>query len=231
MQRLIQHELLDDLPPQDRRAQRSRRDLRRLNAWMRHGGIMADALQRSLNGSGGRQIVELGSGDGHFLLRVARCLSGRWPGADATLVDRLDVFDPRLRSRFEQLGWRVHPEVAEAINWLRPEPKSEADAIFSNLFLHQFDDRQLAELLRLASRSARVVIALEPRRSRLARFCSRFVRLAGCGPVTQHDAPVSVKAGFAGRELTALWPEDAGWECIERPAGLFSHLFLARRKG
>ena len=108
MERLVQPELLDELSPRDRRALRSRRDLRRLNLWMGHGGIMADVLQDNLNGRDTRHIVELGSGDGHFLLRVARCLHGRWPGADATLVDRLDVFDPRLRDRFDRLGWRAH---------------------------------------------------------------------------------------------------------------------------
>ena len=37
------------------------------------------------------------------------------------------------------------------------------------------------------------------------------------------------RAGFAGRELSALWPDEAGWQLDERPAAPFSHLFVARR--
>ena len=45
MKRIIEPELLDTLPPDDPRAVRSRRDLRRVNAWMRNHAIMARALQ------------------------------------------------------------------------------------------------------------------------------------------------------------------------------------------
>jgi hypothetical protein len=47
--------------------------------------------------------------------------------------------------------------------------------------------------------------------------------------VTRHDAVLSVRAGFAGRELSALWPSADGWKLEERRAGLFSHLFVAHR--
>jgi hypothetical protein len=39
---------------------------------------------------------------------------------------------------------------------------------------------------------------------------------------------LSVRAGFSGRELSALWPK-GDWLLEERHAGLFSHLFTARR--
>jgi hypothetical protein len=51
----------------------------------------------------------------------------------------------------------------------------------------------------------------------------------GCGPVTRHDAPVSIRAGFANREISALWPDANHWELIERPIDLFTHLFIAQR--
>jgi hypothetical protein len=40
---------------------------------------------------------------------------------------------------------------------------------------------------------------------------------------------LSVRAGFSGNELSALWPADGGWQLTERRAGHFSHLFIARR--
>jgi hypothetical protein len=55
--------------------------------------------------------------------------------------------------------------------------------------------------------------------------------MLGCNAVTCHDATVSVRAGFSGRDLSVLWPPSADWELSESRAGLFSHLLVARRKG
>ena len=104
-----------------------------------------------------------------------------------------------------------------------------ADTMVVNLFLHHFSNERLTTLLRLAQDKARVLIAVEPRRSRPALFFSRLLWLIGCSPVTRHDAVVSVRAGFSGRELSARWPERDGWRLIERPAGVFSHLFVAQK--
>jgi hypothetical protein len=51
----------------------------------------------------------------------------------------------------------------------------------------------------------------------------------GCNDVSRHDAKISVRAGFAENDLSALWPADEGWRLMERPAGLFSHCFMAQR--
>jgi hypothetical protein len=228
--RLVEPELLDELSPKDPRALRSRRDLRLLNLTMGHRGLMARALRNHLPKSNSPRIVELGAGDGHFLLNVSRRLRSTWPEADATLVDRLDSFDPKIRDRFNRLGWRVHTEIKTASEWLQEAPPGTADAIISNLFLHQFPDEELVEMMRWAARSANVVIALEPRRSWPSRWAGRFLWAIGCGPVTRHDADISIRAGFFGHELSALWPDTENWVLTERAAGLFSHLFIARRK-
>jgi hypothetical protein len=230
MERLVLPELLDELPARDESALRSRRDIRRLNDLMGHPRLMARALQENLTDPAARRIIELGAGDGHFLLDAARRLYGQWPGADATLVDRLDVLDPQTHEEFNRLGWRVRAEIAEVFEWLRRDSPEPASAVITNLFLHQFQPEPLAEMLALASRSARVFIAIEPRRSWLPRFCGRFLWFVGCGPVTRHDGRISIHAGFTGRELSARWPDAGNWELTERPAGLFSHLFVARRK-
>jgi hypothetical protein len=161
---------------------------------------------------------------------VAQRLQGRWPGATATLVDRLDVLDPQTREHFHRLGWRVQAEIAEASDWLLRSSPAARTTVISNLFFHQFETEPLAELLRLAAHSSRLVVALEPRRSWLPRLCGSLLWVIGCGPVTRHDGRISIRAGFAGGELSALWPDKKNWELAERPAGLFSHLFIARRK-
>ena len=55
---------------------------------MRNHSIMAKALQTAANGPAPGQIIDLGAGDGHFLLRVAQKISPRWPGVKVTLLDR-----------------------------------------------------------------------------------------------------------------------------------------------
>jgi hypothetical protein len=54
--------------------------------------------------------------------------------------------------------------------------------------------------------------------------------LTGFGEVTRHDGPISVRAGFKGTEISALWPDLRDWSLTERRAGLFSHLFIAQKK-
>jgi len=230
MNRVVLPELLDVLPPQDSSALRSRRDLRRLNALMGHAKIMAGALQEDIPSPGVQELVELGAGDGHFLLSVARRLNGRWRGTRAIFVDRLNTLDPQTCDQLSRRGWSVKAEIAEAAAWLRDAPPEKSRTIVSNLFFHQFQTEELIEMLRLAAGSASRVIALEPRRSWLPRFCGRWLWVIGCGPVTRHDAHISIRAGFAGSELSALWPDKKNWMLTERPAGLFSHLFIARRK-
>jgi hypothetical protein len=228
--RIVLPELLDVLPPRDLAALRSRRDLRRVNAWMRHPQIMAAALRENWTDRESPLLVELGAGDGHFLLNVARRVNGRWPATQAILVDRLQALDPQTREAFRLQGWRIRAETAEAADWLRRSRPPAPHVMLSNLFFHQFEPAALQELLRLAAKSARLVIALEPRRSGLARLGGRLLWAIGCGPVTRHDAQISIRAGFKDGELSALWPEKSRWRLTERRAGLFSHLFIARRE-
>ena len=227
--RTVEPELLDELPPTDPRALRSRRDLRLLNFGMGHPPQMARALLKYLHGCKVPRIVEVGAGDGHFLLSVANHLRPQWPSAQATLVDRLDAFDPEIQARFNSLGWSVRKEIKTASEWFGQSPSGSADAIVFNLFLHQFRDEELREMLGLAANSANLLIALEPSRSWLSRLSGRLLWVIGCGPVTRHDADISIRAGFYGKELSAIWPNKKDWSLIEQPAGLFSHLFIAQR--
>ncbi len=230
MERIVLPELLDRLPPQDQSALRSRRDLRRINAWMRHPRVLAGVLQKHLAGQTARHIVELGAGDGYFLLSVAGRLRAHWPGATATLVDRLDALDPQTCEQFKRLGWNVRAETADASAWLRQPASKTNGTVISNLFFHQFRAAPLAKLLRLAANSSRLVVALEPRRGWLPRLAGHLLWVIGCSPVTCHDGRISIRAGFSGDELSALWPDKKNWDLVEQPVGLFSHLFIARRK-
>jgi hypothetical protein len=249
MKRIVEPEWLDELPPDDPAAVRSRRDLRRVNAWMRHHAIMAGALQNHLNGQPPKQITDLGAGDGNFLLHVAQRLAsfgvppsggirpaqhpdrlkpGHQTEISAMLLDRQSIILPATIAAFESLGWRAEAATADVFDWL---PAGDpAEVVIANLFLHHFDDERLAGLFRTIAGRARLFIAIEPRRAPLPLLCSRLLWAIGCNRVTRHDAVVSVQAGFSGSGLSALWSDKANWQLTEQPAGLFSHLFIAQRR-
>ncbi len=230
MQRCAKPELLDDLPPDDPGAVRSRKDLLRVNAWMGNCGIMARALRSTCQGPAARRLVELGAGDGRFSWRVARRLRPGWRGTSAVLLDRWPIVSPATCRALAALDWGAEPVEADALDWLRHAAAPACDVMIANLFLHHFSAAQLAELACAAARRARVFIAIEPRRSGRSLLFSHLLRLIGCNEVTRHDALISVRAGFTGQELSQLWPAGGGWSLQERPAGWFSHLFVAQRK-
>jgi len=227
MNRIIEPEWLDELPPDDPRAKWSRCDLRRINAWMRNHAIMAKVLQTAANGQVPRQIVEFGAGDGNLLLRVARRLSPCWRNINITLLDRQKNVTPRTLASFASLGWRAEMVEADVFDWLRTA--AELDVVVANLVLHHFEDARLRELFHALAGRARLFVAIEPRRAAWPSFCCRWIWAIGCNSVTRHDAIVSVRAGFSGNELSALWPADKNWQLTERRTGFFSHLFVARR--
>jgi methyltransferase family protein len=223
--RYIEREWLDDLPPADPRAMRARRDLRRINLCMLQHIIMARLLNRHAPGRT-RKLLDLGAGDGSFMLRVARKLP--WRDVTITLVDRQNAVSNETVAAFCSLGWNVEIATADAIEFM--EWPAGFDIISANLFLHHLSDRDLARLLGRAAQCAPLFVACEPKRTQGALLASRLLWAIGCGEVTRHDAMASVRAGFAGRELSALWPTDETWQLHEYP-WLFSHCFVARRRG
>jgi hypothetical protein len=228
-ERRVEPEWLDALSATDPRAIRSRRDLRRVNAWMGETRIMARLLASQAK-EPPRRIADLGGGDGAFMLRVARRLVPRWPGVTVLLVDRQNIVHPETCVAFEALGWRAEPAAEDVFDFLA-RPISAVDIVTANLFLHHFHAPDLVRLFAGAAKLAPLFVACEPRRSAFALAASNMLWAIGCNAVSRHDAAVSVRAGFARSELSALWPKAAGWRLVERPAGLFTHCFAARCDG
>jgi len=230
MVRTLHSELVDDLPPEHPGAIATRRDLRRLNSLMGHTGILTRSLKRVFPQKTPSRIVEIGAGDGELLLRIAKRLADRWHDVNATLVDLQDLLNNETKDDFAALNWGVSAVKGDVFEWMAGAAAEKTDVVLGNLILHHFSDAQLSTLFSAIAKKADALIAVEPRRGAWPLFCARSLSLIGCSPVTCHDAPVSVQAGFTGRELSNLWPHDGQWELLERRAGLFSHLFVARRK-
>jgi hypothetical protein len=184
------------------------------------------------------RILELGAGDGTLMLGVARALAPTWLHVELTLLDRQLLVDQKTIKSYAEVGWTTVEKVVDVFEWvaetddylLMNNKVAQWDLIVANLFLHHFEDIQLALLLSsIASRTNRL-FACEPRRSRLALAGSHLVGAIGANRVTREDAVLSVQAGFCGTELTTLWPSHSvEWNVHEYPAGLFSHCFCAKR--
>jgi hypothetical protein len=235
--RLVLAEALDGLAADDADAMRSRRDLQRVHRVMGTRTIVRRALCEMLAARRSRaplRILELGAGDGSLMLGVAGSLPARWPPVALTLLDRQPLVPPSTRDAFAALRWSATPWVADVMDWAASNTDALPpwDLIVANLFLHHFEGQRLAKLLAAVAGRAQRLLACEPRRSALALAGSHLVGALGVNAVTRADAVLSVRAGFRGRELTALWPADPGqWRLREYGAGLFSHCFSAVRVG
>jgi hypothetical protein len=222
---------MDVLPPEDPRAIRSRRDMQRVNRWMQQMGIMQRALTRYCGQRAPRTLLELGAGDGTFMLRLARRFAPHWKNVKVVLLDRQNIVSSETRKGFKALGWEAETITADAFDFLEQAKYQNVDVITANLFLHHFQYEKLTQLLLQAARITSLFVACEPRRSALALTGSRLLWAIGCNAVSRHDAVVSVRAGFAGQELSTLWPEQTNWQLREQAAGLFTHCFVAHRFG
>ena len=222
MLRVVEPELLDELPAQAPDAQRSRCDLVRINALMGHAEMIRKHLQRSR----AKRVVDIGAGDGTLLASALKGVSGI---QEVVLVDRQTIISDCTVTALRSRASKVTVVEADVFEWLRASADHDGTAIVANLFLHHFQRTALTELLKLAAQTCDIFIACEPRRGAWPGFAASLLGLIGCNRVTRHDARISVRAGFRDRELSAVWPKPDVWQIEEREAGLFSHLFVARR--
>ncbi len=244
--RTVAAEELDSLGPDDPAAMRSRRDLRRVHRAMGTCAILTRELQAVRAGRPGAgadagapvRVLELGAGDGTLMLRVAQALTPRWPSVHLTLLDRVDLLEPATRAGYRAAGWTAAVQTLNALDWARQQQARYAagqpgrprwDLVVANLFLHHFQAPELQLLLAAIARCSRAFVACEPRRSSVALAASHCIGALGTNRITRADAVTSVRAGFCGHELGALWGGGAAWLLTERPAGLFGHCFRAER--
>lgn len=243
MARTVAVELLDHLATDDPAAIRSRRDLRRVPHAMGTSRMLAHALQAMLparQGPVALRLIELGAGDGSLMLGVARALAPAWPRVELTLLDAQALIGRATIAAYAELGWTAVAHVGDVFDWARSggyplpdgQPAARWDLVVANLFLHHFEDAQLAGLLAAIARRGDRFFACEPRRAWFALAASHLVGAIGANAVTREDAVSSVHAGFRARELTALWPATgAAWQLREYPGGLFGHCFRAEPVG
>jgi len=222
--------MLDELHPHDPRAQRSRRDLRRVHVAMRSRSILMRAIER-MRIDAPRRLIELGAGDGTLLLGVARAAQPRWTRVELTLLDLHALMTEETREKYREFGWNATVVRTDIRAWAEAPVSAHYDLCLANLFLHHFPDAVLKSLLPAIARRTQAIVACEPRRDLASRLASRSVGILGANAVTREDAVKSVAAGFRGKELSAIWKLAAAeWHMEEYRAFPFTHCFAASRK-
>lgn len=213
MQRTLQPELLDSLPPDHPDALHNRRDLRLTNRILGTHRWIARTLAAHLQPE--ERALELGAGTGELGLRLAQ---------RGLTVDGLDLW-PRPDAWPAARAW--HMADLKAF-----EGYERYHAIVGNLIFHQFSATELAALGEKIRRGARLVVACEPARRRFSQVLFRTLGpLLGANHVSLHDGHVSIAAGFRGDELPqALGLRAPDWEvrCSTTLLGAYRMIALHR---
>lgn len=183
MQRTLEPELLDSLPPTHPDALHNRRDLRITNAILGNHRWLRRTLPEVMRP--GERLLELGAGTGEL---------GRGLHHTGLNVDGLDLW-PRPADWRETAAWHV----ADLRNF---DGYPAYAGIVGNLIFHQFSEEDLRDLGAKLQQHARVIVACEPHRRRISQVLYRTVGpLFGANRVSLHDAHVSIAAGFRDDEL------------------------------
>ncbi len=215
MQRTLQPELLDSLPPDHPDALHNRRDLRLTNRIVGNYRWIGRVLPPRLHA--GERALEIGAGTGDLGLALA---------PRGLALDGLDLW-PRPASWPPSQAWH-RADLREFDGYDRYA------AIVGNLIFHQFSDADLAALGEKFKATARVVVACEPQRRRLSQFLFRTLGpLLGANHVSLHDAHVSIGAGFREDELpVALGLTAPAWDvrCSTTLLGAYRMVAIRRSR-
>lgn len=212
MNRTVEPELLDALPPTHPDALHNRRDLRLTNGIMRNHHWFAKTMPPLVRP--GERTLEIGAGDGRLAQRLAR---------RGIAVDAIDLW-PQPGAWPPEAAWH-RVDVRDFDRW------DDYAVVFGNLIFHQFSERDLAEFgQRMAG--ARVILACEPTRRRISQVMYRTLApLLGANHVTLHDAHVSIAAGFVDDELPrVLGLDEKAWDVRCEMTHLGAYRMVALRR-
>lgn len=198
-------ERMDDpgIPPAELRAALA--DLRRTNRWL--GGVRA--LGRALHpylatapADRPLEILDVGTGGADLPIALVHLARGLGRSVSVTAVD----LRPQTASFAAEAVAGTHGVRIVCADARRlPFGPRSFDLVVASLFLHHFDDGDVARLLDVFRRLARRAVVVNDLRRHAVpwAFIAVTARLLRRGPTYVHDAPLSVRRGFTADELQA----------------------------
>lgn len=188
-ERVIEPEWLDDKTPEEARA--SLADLTRLNRDWGGYSSLRRLIERSELPHEPFSVLDVGAASGGMGSELRRLR----PAAKVTSLDYVA----------HHLNGAPQPKiVADAFRM--PFAAASFDYVLASLFLHHFENEQVIELLssfKNITRRGVLVVDLE-RRTIPYYFIPLTRPVLKWDPITVHDGPVSVAAGFRREELGSL---------------------------
>jgi SAM-dependent methyltransferase len=187
--RILQPELLESAG--STLAERNLRDIARINRWFGGHRALLRVLKDQAHPLEPFSVLDVGAGSGD----MGQCIRRRFPNATVVSLDH----------RSFHLRNAPGPRVA-ADAFQLPFLPNAFDFVLCSSVLHHFPNRQVIELiaeLRGVARQALIVLDLE-RHPLAYHFLPMTRSLFAWSPLTVHDGPVSVAAGFRPNELARL---------------------------
>jgi 2-polyprenyl-3-methyl-5-hydroxy-6-metoxy-1,4-benzoquinol methylase len=199
MERLVEPEIIDQLPPDHPDVIRSRRDLRMINFLMGNERWIARNL-RGFPEARARGVIEIGAGEGTLL----KSLACRYPGTPLAGCD----LAPRPATLSASIEW-YQQDVFECL------ADCHAGVLAANLFLHHFTDEELPRFAPLLQ-PFEIICVNEPYRTQQTITDANII-MPLVGRATKHDMPASIRAGFLHGEMPRLLGlDDGSWRIREQ---------------
>lgn len=187
--RIIRPEWLDTQTPEDATA--SLNDLVKINRLLGGHAVLRKTLARIVHPGDSFSLLDVGAASGD----MGACIQKVYPAAVVTSFDY----------KTDHLATAADPRVCGDAFHMPFGPRS-FDFVHCSLFLHHFPDAEVVDLLRtFAMIARRAVVITDLERNPLAYYflpMSKFI--FGWDPITLHDGPISVEAGFHASELESL---------------------------
>jgi SAM-dependent methyltransferase len=189
------------------------KDLERINRWTGAYRITLGWLERLRRIHGVRRLslVDIGSGYGDMLRRIAAWGEARGIALDLTGVD-LNPHASVLAAQATRSGPAARTE--NTIRYVTADvfeltPALRPDVVISSLFAHHLGDRELVRFLGWMEASARLGWLINDlHRHPIAHGIARWApRLLHMNQLVRHDAPVSVARSCVRRDWERLLAE------------------------
>ncbi len=202
-----------------------------VNRWLGGDTGLRHALRPLVQSQSDLGVLDVGSGDGTTLARLAR-----WAAGSGCTIRGLALDLHSVASRLAEKNLRKLPgiHVVRGDIFRLPFDSGQFDVVVASLTLHHCGDEEARLALRELGRVAgkRVVVS-DLQRSWSAYLGARLLAATAWrrNPYTRHDGPVSVLRGFTAGELVELG-EQAGLVDMKVVTHLpFRHTLTADTRG